>query len=180
MLISALNSVANRGKKCPLVSLCICKVAYKIRAFPGVLRDSFLIQGHKNRSDKHRWPQTEDNSQGRTLDSLTGSSPPGKTVCEWWAVSSTKPSVHCVSVILAGLWENLNLCTSKLIDPFQLSFWYLGLSSLYYGVPSLPELIELTPEPIMSSVTIQHGSQGVSDIEVSKNGSDNNGLLLPL
>ena len=36
MLISALNSVANRGKKCPLVSLCICKVAYKIRAFPGV------------------------------------------------------------------------------------------------------------------------------------------------
>lgn len=51
----------------------------------------------------------------------------------------------------------------------------MGLSSLYYGVPSLSELIELTPEPIMSSMTIQHGSQGVSDIEVSKNGSDNNG-----
>lgn len=122
MLISALNSVANRGKKCPLVSLCICKVAYKIRAFPGVQRDSFLIQGHKNGSDKDRWPQTEDNSQGTTLASLTGSSPPGEMVCEWWAVLSTKPSVHCESVILAGLWENLNLWTSKLIDPFQLSF----------------------------------------------------------
>lgn len=92
MLISALNSAAKRGKKCPLISICIYQFAFTIRplsqGFKGNGTLTFIeIQRHKNRSDIYEWSQSD--LQERTMVSLRGSSPQGRESVNWWATQNS-------------------------------------------------------------------------------------------